>query len=73
MTACDDYIRRLQNALPEMCNSKDLVKCGIFKTEASAYNARRKGTGPEFFKMPHGNIMYPKEGIIKYLQNSKHD
>ena len=72
MTSCDDYIEKARRELPELCNTKDLVNFGIYKSEQAAHIARKKGVASEYFKLPHGTIMYSKKGILELLEKSKH-
>lgn len=72
MTSCDDFIERAKNELPDLCNTKDLVKFGIYKSGQAAHNARKKGLAADHFRLPHGTIVYPKKGIIELLEKSKH-
>jgi hypothetical protein len=72
MTSCDDFIEKAKRTLPELCTTKDLVKFGIYKSEQAAHNARKKGVAADYFKMPHGNLVYPKKGVIELLEKSKH-
>lgn len=73
MKSCEDYIKKASTVLPDLCKTKDLVKLGIYSSEQAAHNARKKGLAPDYFKMAHGNIVYPKKGIIEFLEKSKHD
>lgn len=72
MTSCDDFIDELRKELPKLCTAKDLVKFGLYKSEQAAYNARKKGHAFDHFKMPHGTIVYPREGVIESLEKSKY-
>lgn len=72
MNGCDDFITRAKKELPELCSTKDLVRFGLYSSEQCAYNARKNGIGFDYFKLPHGHIVYPKNGIIQQLENSKH-
>lgn len=71
MNACDSYIDFVEKKLPELCSVKDLVAIGIFKSEQSAYHARRHGDTPEFFLLPNHRVAYPKIGIIDFLKKHK--
>lgn len=71
VSRCDLFIEKISRILPELCSPKDLVKIGIYKTEMGAWHARKKGTSPEFFKLPEGHVLYPKESIIDFLKKAK--
>lgn len=73
MTSCDEFIEKARRELPELCTTKDLVKFGLFVSEQSAHAARKKGQCCEYFKLPHGPVRYPRDGVIKLLEKSKHD
>ena len=70
MTACEDFIRRVNQVLPELATTKDLIDIGIFNNDQAAAAARRKNNGPEFFRLNERVIRYPREGIINFLKSS---
>lgn len=73
MTACEEYISYLQTTLPDVVSVQELVDCGFYKSPQSAFNARKLGRSPDFFKLPNRAIMYPKSGIIAFLKKYKHE
>src|SRR5260221_4748847 len=73
MTSCDDFIEKAKRTLPELCTTKDLINLGIYKSDQAAYHARKNGLAADHFRMPHGTIVYPKNGIIELLEKSKYD
>lgn len=73
MIFCDKYIERLIEELPDMVKTKDLVKAGIFLSEQVAVNARRRGDGPDFFRLNAKTVLYPKEGVIAWLKSKRGD
>ena len=71
MNACDKFIEKLQRELPDLCTTTDLVKTGIYKSPQAVWRARKTGVFVDFFKLPTGTIVHPKDGIIQMLINSK--
>lgn len=72
MSSCDDYIEKITRDLPDPCTTKDLIKAGIFSSDQAASYARRHGIAPDFFKFKGRGVIYPKDGVIAYLERSKH-
>ena len=72
MNACDNYIVMMQTLLPDQCCPKDLVKVGLFKSRASICWAMKHNQSPAYFKLG-GRVMFPKESIIEWLKERKHD
>lgn len=72
MSACDSFIQRVSQMLPDQCTVEDLVKAGIYRSPQAAAHARSLGDCPDYFKLGR-RIMYPKEGVIKYLDINKHE
>jgi hypothetical protein len=58
---------KIKKKLPELCSVADLMKFGIFNSEQAAYSARKYGSGPQWFRLPHRGIVYPREQVIEYL------
>ncbi len=71
MDYLDDYIETISYKLPILASTKDLKKIGLYRSDQAAAAARRKGMGPPFFKINARVILYPREGVIEYLKNSK--
>tara|TARA_R110000868_G_scaffold184634_1_gene426269 strand:- start:81 stop:341 length:261 start_codon:yes stop_codon:yes gene_type:complete len=63
----ENLIKKLTDALPELCTTKDLVGCGIFKTTPEAIQSRKNGRGPEYLKLSLRRIIYSKEAVIAWL------
>jgi hypothetical protein len=72
MSSCDQFIERAKRELPDLCTTSDLVKMGIFKSAQAASYARKKGMSSDYFKLPTGLVVHPKQGIIELLENAKH-
>lgn len=74
MSACDDWINKIAEMLPETCTVQDLVKVKIFNTPGMAYQARIHRNGPPYFQLGNRKkIIYPKNGIIEWLKEKKHE
>ncbi len=71
MNSCDDFIEKAKKNLPDLCSVKDLIALGIYRSEQAAAYARKKSIGPDFFKLPHRTVIYPKIGVINYLTKMK--
>lgn len=69
--ACDQFIEFVKKHLPELATTKDLIKIGIFNTEAAASRNRRLGKGPHHFKINSRCIRFPKNAVIEYLERIK--
>lgn len=73
MKACQMFIEVVKNSLPDLATPKDLVKAGIYKTEQAAYAARTKGRSPPYLRIPQRGVIYPKAGVIEFLEKNTHD
>lgn len=67
-TAINDYLIQLESNLPELTSSADLVKLGIFSSEAALCKARKSGNTPAFIKFSKGRIRYPRGSVITFLR-----
>lgn len=72
MSACDDFIKRLKNTLPETCSVQNLIDIGLFTSDQSARLARQSGDTPSYFKL-RARIMYPKGAVLEWLEKRKHE
>ena len=74
MSACDDFIQKIESMLPECCTVQDLIKAKIFSTTGMAYQARLSKDGPPYFQLGNRKkIIYPRDGIIQWLKERKHE
>jgi len=71
MSACDDFIQKIDRVLPEMATTRDLIKAGIFRSDQGAAAARKAGNCPEFFRFNNKVILYPKSGVLEFLRKAK--
>ena len=65
MTDC--IFEKIEKNYPELLRARDLVSIGLYSDPCVAFVARKNCTGPEYFRIG-GRILYPKEGVIKFLQ-----
>jgi hypothetical protein len=72
MSACDEFIQKVQKNLPEECSVQDLIRVGIFRSPQAAAHYRTCGGGPSYFKLG-SRIMYPREAIVEWLRIQKHE
>jgi len=72
MNVCDAWIDKVAKILPEECLVRDLVKAKVFSTPFTAHFARKAGKSPPYFKLGK-RIMYPKEGVIRWLHEQKRE
>lgn len=70
MNACDEFIQNLQNWLPDAVSSKTLVSIGLFNSAQAVRNSRLSGDTPPYFRIGK-RIMYPKKGVIEWLETKK--
>lgn len=59
-------IKEVLNGCPDFMRPKDLVSLGIFRDVHAVYLARKNKTGPDYIKLNY-NIVYPKAGVIEFL------
>ena len=71
MDFLDEYIQWAFNRLPQMATTKDLRNIGLYNSDQAAAAARRKGLGPQFFRIHARVILYPKNAVIDFLTRSK--
>lgn len=71
MNALNQYIRKLELELPEICSTSDLMKVGIFNSPQSARLARKKNRGPAYIQVGR-KIIYPKQVVIEFLKQASH-
>lgn len=72
MTPCDEFIQKMIDVLPEICETNDLIAVGIFRSVQSAEYARKMKDCPDYFQLVR-RIVYPKNGVIKWLREKKHE
>jgi len=71
-SACDEFIKHIEQMLPETCSVRDLIKVGIYKSAQSAFHARRDKKCPPYMKVPGRGFIYPRMGVIDWLHKTKY-
>ena len=62
-----DFFRNLQN-YPEFLRTADLVSLGLFKNRCDVCRALKTGTAPPAIKMSQHRNLFPRDGLIDWLQ-----
>jgi predicted DNA-binding transcriptional regulator AlpA len=68
-----DYLRVLDQTLPEVCSISDLVSARIFNSRQAAYSVRKKGMFPDYFKIPGRGICFAKQSVLDWLKSQLHE
>lgn len=67
--ACEEYIQKIEQQLPELCSVKDLMKLKIFNSYSAASDARASGNTPTYMQMgKRGRVVYPRSGVIQWMR-----
>lgn len=72
MTICEKFIEKIITNLPEVCEAKDLIRAGLFRSRQEAAMYRESKEGPPFFKLGP-RIIYPRTGIAEWLRKNKQE
>ena len=64
----ESFIQILEEQLPEVCTSNDLLKFKIFESPSGISQARNKGHSPNFLKYPNGRVRYLKGDILAWVK-----
>jgi len=59
------------DSLPPLLTSQHLVDIGLYPNKDASYVARINGQSPPFIKLER-KILYPKEGVIEFLEQRMH-
>ncbi|OJU79971.1 MAG: hypothetical protein BGO10_01340 [Chlamydia sp. 32-24] len=62
-----DYLSDLESKLPELATSADLVRLGVFASEAAVSKARKLGHSPDYIQFSPGRIRYPRAAVINFF------
>lgn len=68
MTSVNVFLEKIRKEMPDLISTSEMVQLGIYKTQQAAYMARKKHTCPLYIKIPQRGIVYPKQGVIEYLE-----
>lgn len=72
MNACEEFLKYLDDKLPDLCRNDDLVEIGLFNHRQNIDQFRYQHKGPPFFKIGK-RIFYPKLGILQWLKDNSHE
>lgn len=70
MRACDDFILKMEQMLPDIVETHEMVKIGLYPSIQSAYHSRKNRNSPDYFCVGR-RVFYPKEGVIQWLKAHK--
>lgn len=73
MKICNLFVECLRQKLPELASVKDLIDNGIYRSAQAACTARRMGKCPPYIHIPQRGIVYPREGVIEFLEKNSHE
>ena len=64
----EKFIEEVESKLPELADTSDLIKLGIFSSIAQAVQRRKRGESPEFLCLSEKRIVYPKQAVMSWLR-----
>lgn len=64
----EKFIEEVESKLPNLAETSDLIKLGIFSSVAQAVQRRKRGEAPEFLRLSEKRIVYPKAGVMSWLR-----
>lgn len=65
-----EFIKEIATRLKPLNTADDLVNLGLANSPKTLSNKRFIGTGPDFIRIKGTGIRYPKEAVLKWLENS---
>ena len=69
LSSCiENFISEIEAQLPDLAETADLVRIGIFSPIAQAVSCRKRGQSPEFICFSTKRIVYPKKAILDWLR-----
>ncbi len=63
-----DFMDRMEDELPLLSSTDDLVKLGIFSSKEQATSRRKKDKPPEFIRFSSRRVVYPKSAVMAWLK-----
>ena len=63
-----DFLKELEDKLPELASSRDLVDLGLYNSQAALHKARKDGYSPDYIQFSPGRIRYPKNAVIEFFE-----
>ena len=64
--AFEGYIESIEEKLPELATSSDLVRLGLFSSESAVCRARKLGNSPDYIQISPGKILYPRKAVVTF-------
>ena len=63
-----EYLADIEGKIPEFATSAELVRLGLFGSEAALCKARKSGNSPDYFQISPGKIRYPRAAVINFFR-----
>lgn len=67
MSYVKQFIEEVDSKLPDLADTSELIKLGIFSSVAQAVQRRKRGESPEFLCLSEKRIVYPKKAVLSWL------
>jgi len=64
----ENFLEKVEPQLPDLADTSDLIRLGIFTSTAQAVQRRKRGEVPEFLKLSEKRIVYPKPAVMSWLR-----
>jgi hypothetical protein len=64
----DEFLKELEETLPKLVRSGDLVRLGIASSLSSLYEQRRRGVGIPYIKLGNKRIRYPRQAVLEHIR-----
>jgi len=68
MSYVQQFIEEVESKLPDLADTSELIKLGIFSSVAQAVQRRKRGESPEFLSLSEKRIVYPKKAVLSWLK-----
>lgn len=68
----NEFLDKMHAHLPDLVDTKDLIKIGLYKSHSAAQYARDNQLGPPFFQIGK-RVVYMRDGIIEWLKANARD
>lgn len=72
-SSIENFLQTLEEQLPNICSSQDLIKFRIYLTESGLSRARSRGLSPKFIKFPNRRIIYLKSDVLAWMRELYHE
>jgi len=68
MSYVQQFIEEVESKLPDLAETSELIKLGIFSSVAQAVQRRKRGDSPEYLSLSEKRIVYPKKAVLGWLR-----